>query len=143
MRALLALPLLLLFASPAPAQTVFERALGTYGSTTDPAASCTANPHRLSFLTNPPHAVFDWAQPVEDPNDGPTNHARYDILGADSNSITLRREGEMARTDSGGPVIWVLRLTVNPLGYCWGRLDRPSVYCERQQERCEITAPSS
>ena len=58
-------------------------------------------------------------------------------------TLTLRREGSALRTETGGPVIWVLHLTSNPQGYCWGRADKPAGYCERQQVRCGDPAPTS
>ena len=130
-------------AAPVVAQPVFDRAAGTYGAVNDPATGCATNPHLLEFSTNPPHALFTWQHPMLDPDEGPTRSARYDITGADEGSISLRREGSALRTDAGGPVIWVLRLTRNPQGYCWGRTDKPSVFCERPQERCDATAPVS
>jgi hypothetical protein len=138
-----ALVLLTLFATPAGAQSVFDRAAGLYGSATNPAESCAVNPHHLDFMAAPPHAIFTWAHPVQDHVGQTRSHARYDILGYDENSITLRLEGQDLHTDSGGQAIWILRLTSNPEGYCWGRTDWPDVRCVEPAVRCGEQAPTS
>ena len=142
MRALFTL-MLLACAAPVAAQTAMDAAPGLYGSASDPALSCSVNPHRLDVTGPRPHVELNWEQPAEDPEVGATLHSRYDVIGADQSSITLRREGSQLRAEDGGPVIWVLRLTATPDGYCWGRADRPIVYCERRQIRCSDAAPTS
>ena len=139
------LPVLALaLATPAVAETdVFARAAGLYGSAVDPAQSCQSNPHRLGFLASPPHAIFTWTHPAVSPSGDLADHARYDILGADAGSITLRREGDPARTPDGRQPIWVLRLTQVPAGYCWGRADWPVVRCIDPAVRCDDSAPTS
>ncbi len=140
---ILALCLLLALPHPAGAQSIIDTAAGTYGSLTDPATSCEANPHQLEFVGPPAHVQLKWAAPMHDPDEGPTDFARFDLLGADESSVTLRREGSALRSDTGGPVIWIMRFTANPLGYCWGRADRPTVFCERPQKRCDANTPIS
>lgn len=130
-------------ANPATAQTAMDSLPGIYGSASDPALSCAANPHLLDVTGPRPHVELTWEHPAEDPEAGVTLHSRYDVLTADAGSISLRREGSTLRADGGGPVIWLLRPTAAPDGYCWGRADRPIVYCERQQIRCGDAAPSS
>ena len=129
--------ILTILATSAGAQTVFDRARGQYGSASDPATSCAANPHQLDFMAYPPHALLSWSKPRFDENGLPTTGERYDILSNDDTSLTLRLEGDSRRTDTGARAIWVLRLTTNPQGYCWGRTDWPVVRCERQQVRCD------
>ncbi|MBI1220357.1 MAG: hypothetical protein GC186_17620 [Rhodobacteraceae bacterium] len=135
--------LALLLAAPAGAQTVFDRAVGLYGSAVNPAESCTQNPHRLDFMAAPPHALFHWAHPAPDASGQMRDRERYDILDYDDGSITLRREGDPQVTADGHLPIWILRLTSTPAGYCWGRTDWPSVRCERQAVRCGDDAPTS
>ena len=129
--------ILTILATSAGAQTVFDRARGQYGSASDPATTCAANPHQLDFMTYPPHALLSWSKPRFDENGLPTTGERYDILSNDDSSLILRLEGDNRRTDTGAQAIWVLRLTTNPQGYCWGRTDWPVVRCERQQVRCD------
>jgi len=140
----IAIPLILAaLAAPAAAQSAMDLVPGLYGSSNDPATSCTANPHRLDVTGPRPHVELTWAQPAEDPEAGATLHSRYDVLTADPGSIALRREGSNLRADGGGQVIWIMRLTSTPDGYCWGRADRAIVYCERPQIRCGDAAPIS
>ena len=129
--------ILTILATSAGAQTVFDRARGQYGSASDPANSCAANPHQLDFMALPPHALLSWSKPRFEENGLPTTGERYDILSNDDTSLTLRLEGDNRRTDTGAQAIWVLRLTTNPQGYCWGRTDWPVVRCEQQQVRCD------
>lgn len=136
--------LALALAAPATAGAdVFARAAGLYGSAVDPTQSCQSNPHRLSFMASPPHAIFTWAHPAESPSGDLRDRARYDILGADEGSLTLRLEDDPARTADGGHPIWVLRLTQDPAGYCWGRTDWPVVRCIDPAVRCDDSAPTS
>ncbi len=137
MRAFALLVLLLALPDLAPAQSVFERALGQYGSATDPATSCAANPHQLDFMAQPLHAMFNWQTPKVGPSGAMVSGERYDILDYDDHSLTLRQEGDVRRTDSGAQPVWILRLTADPQGYCWGRTDWPQVHCEDQQLRCD------
>jgi hypothetical protein len=122
---------------PASAEDVFDALRGDYGSVSDPVTSCATNPHTLDFMAQPPHAMFDWTKPWTDRDGFPVSHLRYDILGHSDNTLTLRREGDSARTADGGRPIRILRRTSSPEGYCWGRTDWPLVHCEDQQVRCD------
>ena len=133
MRAVLAL--LFLLAAPAQAQSVFDRAAGLYGDATDPALSCAANPHELSFIDSPPHAFFTWAEPAPDAQGRMRSVDRYDLEGVTDNALFLELEGSPERTADGRRPVWILRLTVD--GYCWGRQDWPLIRCERPQLRCD------
>lgn len=130
------LPLLICLASPAPAQTVFDAARGQYGSATDPATSCAANPHQLDFIADPPHLVLDWRALKAGQPGLPRQREVYDIEGHDDSTLTLREEGDY-RSDPDQVPFWVLQLTQTPPGYCWHRPDWPQVRCEDQQLACE------
>ena len=121
----------------ADAQDVFGSLRGQYGSASDPATSCAANPHTLDFMAQPPHALFNWTKPVADAAGQMTTGERYDLLDHSDSTLTLRLEGDPRRTDTGDRPIWILRLTTQPEGYCWGRTDWPAVHCEDQQVRCD------
>ena len=136
MRVLLTLALISL-AGAAPAQTVFDALHGQYGSAADPETSCAANPHQLDFMATPPHALFIWANPRLGGQGQMSIEERYDLLGYDATTLTLRLEGDMRLTAVGHHPVWILRLTHDPQGYCWGRTDWPSLRCERQQLRCD------
>jgi hypothetical protein len=135
MRIALALCLICL-AQTAAAQAVFDAARGQYGSATDPATSCAANPHQVEFEPSPPHANLTWERVKVGPSGQPRTHERYDVEGYDDTTITLREEGDY-RPDPGAGRYWVLQLTQTPPGYCWRRPDWPQVRCEDQQLRCE------
>ncbi len=110
---------------------------GSYGSAHDPAGSCQVNPHTFGFLAQPPHLFILWKAPwVNDKGETESNR-RYDLLGMDGSTFTLRREDDAARTEDGSRPIWILRKTSDPEGYCWGRTDWPTVRCEDQQVRCD------
>ena len=127
--------LLALCAAPAAAQSVFDRAAGLYGDASDPALSCAANPHELSFIDSPPHAFFTWAEPAPDAQGRMRRVDRYDLEGATDTALLLELEGSPERTADGRRPVWILRLTVD--GYCWGRQDWPLIRCERPQLRCD------
>ena len=125
----------LLFCSalPVQAEDIFDSLRGQYGSATDPATSCASNPHDLDFMAQPPHALFTWAKPRADG----AGDERYDLMDHSDSTLTLRLEGDIRRTATGAHPIWILRLTTQPQGYCWGRTDWPDVHCEDQQVRCD------
>ena len=110
---------------------------GSYGSASDPAGSCATNPHRLSFLTRPPHLMLTWPAPWTDAGGNTRFSRRYDLLAVGSDTLTLRWEADPERLGNGRRPIWILRRTTNPEGYCWGREDWPAVRCEDQQLRCD------
>mgnify|MGYP006213424935 CR=1 FL=1 len=72
-----------------------------------------------------------------------TDRARFDIVDYDDSTIALMLEGDPNRTDTGERIIWLLRLTDQPAGYCWGRADWPSVRCVSPAVRCDAEAPTS
>lgn len=109
---------------------------GLYGSATDPATACEANPHEMSFLASPPHLFLSWTQPRTTASGTTETGRRYDLLATDGGSFTLRREGETERTASGDRPVWILRRLTSPEGYCWGRQDWPLVRCVDRQLRC-------
>lgn len=141
--AMRALVLALLIASPATAQSVFDRARGSYGSVADPLQSCTANPHELSFLQSPPHAILRWAAPRLGPDGRMTREDVYDVRGATGSTLSLQREGDAPLPETGRRPVWILRLTDDPDGYCWGREDWSPVRCINAAVRCAAVAPTS
>lgn len=139
MRALLAIAFVVTLTHAASAQAVFDTLRGQYGSAADPATSCAANPHQMDFMVQPPHALFNWDQPRVLAEGATVQHERYDILNYDDGSLTLHQDGRPRPTDGGGRPVWILRLTEEPKGYCWGRADWPVVRCEEQQVRCDAS----
>ena len=136
MRALLALAFICL-AHAAAAQDGFEVLDGLFGSASDPAASCAANPHELDVIDDRPHLARTWKSPVTGSAGSPRLREVYDIMGFDGTTMILTEE-DLYHADpdgTGGP--WVLQLTQSPPGYCFRRPDWPEVRCEDQQLRCE------
>ena len=133
-----ALSLAIVLSLPSPlaalAHPMPEGATGLYGSASDPATSCAANPHELGFIANPPHVVLTWDLPKEGPLGGMRQQEVYDLERFGDTSIFLREEAPY-RSSEGGT--WQLQITQNPDGYCWRRPDWPVVRCEDQQLRCE------
>lgn len=136
-----ALILALCLATPALGQQAIALAPGLYGSAADPAQSCAANPHELSFIENPPHAILHWDQPRPDWDGYLSDQDTFDLRDASDTTLTLQREGDAPLSQTGHRPTWILRLTQNPAGYCWGRTDWPMMRCEDQQLRCD--APTS
>lgn len=127
--------LALLTATPALADE-FDGFRGLYGSATDPAASCAANPHRLDFAGQRIHAVLDWQIPWINPQGREVTSRRFDVWGQKDGVLTLEEDGPAERLADGSLPTWHLRLTDSPKGYCWGRADWPVVRCEDQQVLC-------
>lgn len=130
-----ALALFALTAAPALADE-FDPFRGLYGSATDPAASCAANPHRLDFAGTRVHAVLDWQIPWINPQGREVTSRRFDVWGQKDGVLTLEEDGPAERLEDGSLPVWLLRLTDSPRGYCWGRADWPVVRCEDQQVLC-------
>ncbi len=136
MRLLLALALTAL-CHPAFAQDGYEALDGLFGSASDPAASCAANPHEMDIIDDRPHLARTWKSPITGSAGSPRLREVYDVLAFDGKAMILTEEG-LYHADpegTGGP--WVMQMTQSPPGYCWRRPDWPSVRCEDQQLRCE------
>ncbi len=137
-----ALPFLL-FAAPALAEgNLAAKVAGQYGSVDDPAFSCAENPVDLQFTDRPPHGIFTWDTARKIHDDSLAQQAVYDLLGETRLGLLMRLEGETRRTDSGAPVVWVLRPDADFGGFCWGRADWPLVRCISPFRRCNL-APTS
>ena len=136
MRILFAVALIAV-SSPALAQDGYEALDGLFGSASDPAASCAANPHELAIIDNRPHLARTWKSPVTGTAGSPRLREVYDVEAFDGTSMILSEEA-LYHADpegTGGP--WVLLFTQNPPGYCLRRPDWPQARCEDQQLRCE------
>jgi hypothetical protein len=129
--------ILVLLAAPALAQDGFEVLQGQFGSATDPAASCGANPHELSIIDDRPHLARTWTQPVTGSAGGPRLREVYDVEQFDGTALVLSEEGLYHADPEGTGGLWVMQMTENPPGYCWRRPDWPEARCQDQQLRCE------
>lgn len=116
---------------------------GIYGDATDEELSCTANPHRVSFVQNPPHAILEWQDAWVMTGGLLSDRAVYDLVQVTGSGVLMRLEGEHRRTDAGQRVIWIMRPDPDDLGYCWGRTDWPLIRCVNPQVRCTEDKPVS
>jgi hypothetical protein len=117
--------------------------VGTYGSATDPSQSCATNPHVLSFQPSLRHAMFTWSAPRPDSDGNISVEDIYDMRGSTDSTLSMQREGEAPLPETGRRAMWILRLTSNPAGYCWGRQDWPLVRCINAAVRCDSETPTS
>lgn len=136
-----ALTLILCLATPAAAQTVFDRAPGLYGSATDPFQSCDANPHELSFTGRPNHLILRWTVPRSDADGQMSAQDTYDLRDATDSTLLMQREGDARLPETGQRPMWIFRLTSE--GYCMGRSDWPLPRCVNAAIRCGNDAPTS
>jgi hypothetical protein len=128
-------------ASPLAAQTALDLAPGRYGSATNPLESCSANPHELSFIASPPHAIFRWSLPRPNRDGRLSLEDTYDMRDITDTTLTLQREGDAPLPETGRRPTWIFRLTET--GYCWGRADWPLVRCVEPAIRCNNDSPTS
>ena len=125
-------------ASPALGQAAFDLLQGTFGSASDPAASCAVNPHEVAIIDDRPHLARTWRKPYQGNVGAPRLREVYDLDSAHGTALTLSEEG-VYRADSDGQQggVWVMQFTNTPAGYCWRRPDWLITRCEDQQLRCE------
>ena len=84
---------LIAFGFPALAQDGFQMLEGQFGSATDPAASCGANPHELSIIDDRPHLARTWTQAITGSAGSPRTREVYDVVQFDGTAIALTEEG--------------------------------------------------
>lgn len=132
---------LALFAGPARGQEALERLRGSFGSASDAASSCAANPHELAIIDDRPHLARIWTLPYTGEMGGPRLREVYDLEAFDGRAMTLTEEEPYRDDPDGIGKPWVLQFTNAPDGYCWRRPDWPVTRCEDQQLRC--LAPTS
>ena len=88
MRALIALTLIAL-SLPAHAQDGYEVLDGLFGSASDPAASCAANPHELDVIDNRPHLARTWKSPVTGSAGSSRLREVFDVEAFDGTAMIL------------------------------------------------------
>jgi hypothetical protein len=128
---------LLTCASPALGQQDFGLLEGKFGSASDPAASCAANPHELAIIDDRPHLARIWEKPYQGSAGGERLREVYDLEAFDGMALTLSEEAPYHDDPEGEGGNWVMQFTQSPQGYCWRRPDWPAARCEDQQLRCE------
>ncbi len=117
---------------------IFSRLTGTYGSPDDPSQACATNPEHVTFSADGSRLLIDFGTPVLDYLGQDRTHAGYDVLAQDAAGVTVLLDGEERTTDAGEPVVWIMRPTTAPDGYCWGRTDWPVMRCPHRMVRCTV-----
>lgn len=119
------------------AETDFFAALtGDYGRPFSAEYTCQKNPHHVSFSADHRRALFEWRQDIMGYDGSVRKTAEYTVLGSNSVGIIMRLDGESRLTDTGEPVVWIMRPTLGVDGYCWGRTDWPEAQCIAPHIRC-------
>ncbi len=137
-RVLVALALLL----PQPAAAdIFARMSGLFGDPNYPPEACTANPVYSSFTPDHNRATFFWSHKVPSYTGAMITAYGGTVLWSDATSITMVRDNETRLTAAGDTVLWEMRATDHPDGYCWHRIDWPEDQC-LQLVRCLANANS-
>ena len=101
------------------------------------------SPHTVTFDAGRSRAQFVWDHPITDFRGEERLEGRYEVLGHDDSSITMRILDETRLTEDGAPVVWIMRRVVALDGYCWGRTDWPAGRCENVTIRCPGETPIS
>ncbi len=135
--------LLLLLSSPAGAD-IFSQMTGTFGVPPDevPEESCSANPVFSAFSSDRGRVQFTWAHPVPSYTGTMITAFGSTVMRFDDDSITMLRDNETRLNPAGQPVLWEMRRTTKPDGYCWHRSDWPDDAQCLQLLRCPVAANS-
>ena len=133
---------LALLAPAASADTVFDRASGSFGAIGVVHLSCAANPVRVGFSANRTRAHFKWDQPIVDYEGEWRTRADYTILSHDETSITMRLDDESRVDSTGAPKIWRYDLFDNG-NACWRDAEWSYGFCLSSYEPCVSDPPVS
>ncbi len=136
----LTIALLLGLTQPAAAD-IYGRMSGLFGDPEYPDESCSANPVFSTFTADRNRVVFSWGTPVRSYTGALISSYGSTVLWADGRSITMVRDNETRLTPEGDKVLWIMRVTDQPDGYCWHRIDWPDDSCI-QLVRCEAKGNS-
>ncbi|MGV8985485.1 MAG: hypothetical protein ACOH2H_04270 [Cypionkella sp.] len=116
--------------APLPAQAdTFARLSGTFGDTAVPAETCAANPVFVRFTPDHARIAFSWANPVPSYTGAMITAFAGTLVAVGPDSITMLRDNETRVLSDGSKIVWTMRATSNPEGFCWTRPDWPSDTC--------------
>lgn len=115
---------------------VFDRLSGSFGVPDLPDETCEANPVFSLFSHDHHRVTFTWEKPVLSYTGQMIVSFSGTVVAVDPESITLLRDNETRRDVSGATVLWIMRATDRPEGYCWTRRDWPPDQCV-PQVRCK------
>ncbi|MBT0959281.1 hypothetical protein IV417_17975 [Alphaproteobacteria bacterium KMM 3653] len=100
---------------------------------------CHENAHTIHFNADRTEAYFAWDTPMVNYKNEIDQDATYDVIEHDDTSITLYLHEESRVTESGSPVVWILRLP-DATTYCWDRTDWLPGQCTHVHVRCGAPA---
>ena len=132
---------ILLFLPQIAQADIFDRMTGSFGLPDVIAESCAANPVFSSFSPNLGRVNFSWGRPVPSYTGAMITAYGGTVVRLDGQSLIMLRDDETRLTEAGEPVLWEMRATDNPDGYCWHRLDWDPAQC-LQVIRCVPEANS-
>lgn len=121
--------LVLLFVPQIAVADVFDRMTGSFGVPDVPAESCSANPVFSSFSPDRGRVNFVWGRAVPSYTGAMITAYGGMVVRVEGGSLIMLRDNETRLTDAGQPVLWEMRPTVAPDGYCWHRLDWDPAEC--------------
>ncbi len=96
---------------------------GSFGATDLAEESCAANPVFSSFSPDRGRVNFVWGRPVPSYTGAMITVYGGTVVRVDGQSLIMLRDDETRMTAAGQPVLWEMRATDAPDGYCWHRLD--------------------
>lgn len=129
--------------APASAQDIFDRFEGSLWAFPErKGMQCHENPHTITFNADRTQSFFDWDRLMTTYENKLAQHATYDVIDYDETSITLYLHGESRTTDSGSPVVWILRFPDDDT-YCWDRTDWTPPLCTHLHVRCKLPGLTS
>ncbi|MEO8242635.1 MAG: hypothetical protein ABI832_09985 [bacterium] len=114
---------------------IYARLSVLFGDPEVPEEACSVNPVYSRFTDDHNRAVFSWGHPVPSYTGAMITAYGSTVLWADAGSITMVRDHETRLTPEGDKVLWIMRATDQPEGYCWHRIDWPDDSC-LQLVRC-------
>lgn len=109
-------------ATPAAAD-VFASLSGTFGVPDLPDETCATNPVFSTFSPDRTRVTFTWNDPVLSYTGQMITSYGGSVVRAGPDSVTLQRDRETRLDYKGVKVLWIMRLTTNPEGYCWTQSD--------------------
>lgn len=120
---------------------IFDRMTGRFGDAVVDSESCAENPTFSIFTPDRARVNFAWARAVPSYTGAMITGFGGTVVRVEGQSLIMLRDRETRLNDAGAPVLWEMRATDDPDGYCWRRLDWNSAEC-LQMIRCEMQANS-
>ena len=108
---------------------IFDRLTGSFGDLDVPSESCAENPVYSSFSPDRGRVNFAWGRPVPSYTGAMITAYGGTVVRVEGQSLIMLRDDETRLTDAGEPVLWEMRPTSAPGGYCWRRLDWEAAQC--------------